>query len=170
MTKIIIIIIITVLIAFTAGYCIGKIGSEKEITKYKTAIDEMFPEPIMEVFNVNGFIKEISGDSITIEIPAFMQRILPWEESQVLPNEERVVIVTKDTELTKIDPLIPIEFTEEGESIFGEPLLLSELKEGDDISVVSSQNIKTNNKFTATKIESIVLNLPENLPAEDMLE
>jgi len=168
MTKKIIITIITILIAFTAGYYTGKIGSMNEITKYKTAIDEMFPEPVSVVFNVNGVIKEISGDSITIEIPAFVQRVLPWEESQELSNEQRVVTITKDTELIKIDPLIPIEFTEEGESIFGESLFLSELKKGYSINVTSDQNIKTNNKFTATRIEFILFDSPEDIQIEDI--
>ncbi len=161
---------VVVLGIFTGGYYVGKTDKDsaakdvEDIAKYKNAIDELFPEPPVEVFDVRGTIKIVARNFVTIEILSFQQRVLPWEEPQPRTKEERKVIVVKDTELVKIDPLAPIEFTESGElTEQGEPLTLSELKKGDSIRVKSNQNIKTNKEFTASQIEFVVIDVPEIL-------
>ncbi len=49
--------------------------------------------------------------------------------------------------------------TEEN-GITEEPLILSELKKGDNVHVTYTQNIEKNNELTATKILLIIFDLP----------
>ena len=150
-----IVLISLILIAASGfgGYFLGK-NSMKE---YKTAIDEIFPAPLDEIFSIDGTIQEISGDSFKIETSSF-ERYIPGKERKMILLD---VETNQDTQITESD----LFATEELQNI---EISISELKIGDYITITSEENIKNKNKFTATTITKLnrFETFPENLPSE----
>lgn len=138
-----------------------------EFERYKKAVETMFPPVPEEIFAIGGTVKDIKDDSITIEMPPLIERILPGEEPKIeeFKMEERKIIIGENTKLIKITPLSPLVTEPEKEMFVRQEELfkLSDLKVGDYINVESSENIKNKKEFIATKIVFYPAIAPEEI-------
>jgi len=122
--------------------------------KSSSGYNGMIPDVI---YNLNGTIKEISGNIIVVEGDAPY-----WEnqngsadepdENNQLPSTQRIrqIQINSETEITRLDLVV---HKETGKLMSQEvKITLKDLKTGDRVTVISSQNIKDKEVFQATKI------------------
>jgi len=166
---ILLILIIGIAIGFTGGRYYSK-SSSQTTTGSKTAdssceaklekVKDMFPT-IPETRNISGKIKEIKGKTIILEAI----NVNPLED---LPTT-REITIEDNTKIVKSENKDQTTFQNEmdtyqekikaGEKNAIPPMPFAEkeitpadLKVGDQISVEASENIKTKEKFEATKV------------------
>lgn len=149
-SQLIIIAIIALLLitgaCFKLGFIVGKKSLEKELNEARRIIDAFAP-PLEEIFAVNGQIKEIGDNTITLEVSSSQLQgpPLPGEEPEI---EIIKVIVGENTKIIKTETVVdPLNETEQTE------ITLNDLKTEDWIYVESEENIKNKKEFTAKLIK-----------------
>lgn len=164
----IIVLVVASLSGFFAGRNLGiKIGleqgrkeSEAQISKLQEKI-EPTPEILKsstteEVFVISGMIKSIEENVIILETEPFIEKgitLTSEEAEKKLQKETRKILINESTKITKINPLSFIPKKEMSQSEAEKLLIkLSDLKSGDNISVLSEESIKTKEEFTASLI------------------
>ncbi|MCX6702518.1 MAG: hypothetical protein NTW60_01450 [Candidatus Wolfebacteria bacterium] len=186
-------LIISLAIGFGSGYLVGQ---KTTASNYQAQIEKakkFFPL-IPDVRSVSGVVKKISGNVVTIEMPASAN---PFED---LPTTREVAITDK-TKIVKSEPKDTRAYQEEI-AVYQEALKkvqrqtapastgtapttpaamanmpvppmpfsekdvkLSDLKEGMQISVQAGENIKTATKFEAVKITISSIAAPAVAPS-----
>ncbi|MCX6786522.1 MAG: hypothetical protein NTU85_01730 [Candidatus Kaiserbacteria bacterium] len=159
--------LLVLIIGITIGFAGGKYinikvadsSCEAKLAKAKA----MFPSA-QDVRGVSGKISGINGNTVTIAVnetspfddSPTAREVVVGENTKIVKMdfkdqtvfkqelEEYQKITSAQTDKTKI-PTPPIPFTEK-------EISLSDLKVGDQITVEAGENIKTETKFTATKI------------------
>ena len=159
-----ILVIICFLIGFGIGYFTGKISTykiflvklaekEKEINWYKTLLGAFYPPLPKEIYSFSGKITKIEGNSIWVEAKIRVSRF-PLSEGKEFEKKEMKVNLVNDTEILKIEPIIPPSLPPE-EPVKKTPLKLSDLKVGDRITVISKEDIKGKTEILADEIQLI---------------
>ena len=159
-----ILVIICFLIGFGIGYFTGKISTykiflaklaekEKEINWYKKLLEQFYPPLPKEIHSFSGKITKIEGNSIWVEAQIRVSQF-PLPEGKEFEEKEMKVNLVNDTEILKVEPVIPPPLPPE-EPVKKTPLKLSDLKVGDQITVISKENIKGKTEILADEIQLI---------------
>jgi len=167
-STIIIGLVIGLAIGFVLGFSLNKQSSEpnEELLMQLEEAKKFFPT-IPDMFSVSGIVKEIKGDTITLDT---FQSPNPFEDIPL----SREIIVTQATEIIKQENKDPEDYQKEFEvfnekiaeqtgSLTPEPLIppnpfveksidISEIKVNDQITVDAGKNIKTLKSFEAVRI------------------
>lgn len=172
--------IAALIIGAIMGFIVGAGQPSSEVAHLQAQIEsakKFFPS-IPEMRSVSGTIKNISGDTVTIESANAAN---PFE---VLPAE-RTITITSDTKITSLDQKDQAMFQKEmaefsktamapraGDTMVMPPMpftekniKLSDLKVGMTISAEASENIKEKASFVAVKITASTAMMPVMPPA-----
>lgn len=134
--------------AFFGGYDLGQkrglAGQATEPQKQGQAGEKATSTPFefSELFSLGGKVKEVGAKTISFE-------------TQIAPNpqpEIRKAIITKDTAITKFE-IIKTDGKISGRE---SKIKLSDIRAGDTIVAVASENIKDKKIFTAAKIQLLL--------------
>ncbi len=145
--------------------------SKKEIERLEKVIKKILPPP-KEIFALGGKVIKVKTNSLIIEVP----QIHPLENTPT----QREVILTKETKIVKVVPKSPEKYEKEmkqyrlkekelfekqkkgiaiekwpspPEPFEEKEIELKEIKVGDEISVISKEDIKFAKKFEVVKIK-----------------
>jgi len=141
----IIAIIIIAGICFKLGIIVGKKSLEGKLSEAQEIIDAYALPVPEEIFSVDGEIKEIKDNIISLEVALFVALPLPNKE----PEKEIIrVVVGEETKIVKTEiPEYPLEEFKQTE------ISLTDLRPGNWIYATSEENIKDKKEFTAQSIE-----------------
>lgn len=140
----IIVILVVALVSFRLGFTAGKKSLEHKLIEAQEIIDYYFPVP-EEIFSVNGEVKEIKDNVISLEITPLEVLPLPGEEAK---KEIIKVVIGEEAKIVKSEfPTDPNEKVKQVE------INLDDFETGDWIYVSSEENIKDKKEFTANYIE-----------------
>jgi hypothetical protein len=178
--KVIIVMVVLLVLTFSMGVFLGtKINSKSPAGKdnnYQAGWDAAkvqlqksgFGAPVgLEIKTLSGTVDKISGNTLTLKNVSNSD---PLADSSL---SVRTVQVTKDTKFYQLTQKDQVQFQKEmeefqkkmkdqsGENPSVTPpspqdkkeVALSDIKEGQSVSVTSSENIKDKKEFTATQIE-----------------
>jgi hypothetical protein len=154
-----ILIVISFLIGLGVGYLTGKFfttktlqaklaAKEKEIEWWKSTLEMFFPPLPQNLYSFSGKITKIEKNSIWVETQIRVSR-LPLPEGKEFEKKEIKVNLTDETEILKVEYIPPEE------PVRKTSLKLTELKVGDQINVISKENIKGKTEILADKIQLI---------------
>jgi len=148
------------LVSLLVGWQIGREPLKNELKESQKMIEvlksnlEMFYPPLPEeIKSILGKVIEIKEKTILVEASIRVSRF-PLPEGEDIEKKNIKVIVTDQTEITKrelTEPLLPEEIGE----IKEKPLVFSDIKVGDNISVFSEENIKGKTEIIASQIKKI---------------
>jgi hypothetical protein len=134
MNKNLIIIILTILIFVSGigGYFLGQ----------NVMLNSIYPEQ-KEIFSIDGIITSINSNSFVIETSS-LQRNLPTTNEILI--DKITININEQTKIYKIT------FSPENPEPEETAIPFSDLIEGNEINIISSENIKGKNEITATNI------------------
>ena len=163
-----IVIILALAFGFGGGFFAGKMSVSSDLKADLEKAKTFFPE-IREIRSLSGKVKKVDGNTLTLEV---QQLPNPFDEWPL----KREVIAGENTKIIKNEQKDPEEYNKEMEE-YGDKiknykpgsspeekflmppipfkeveLSVSDIKEGDQISVESSENIKTAKRFEAVRI------------------
>lgn len=153
MKRILLVLLILVLVAagFWAGLIFGKQkGKSEKARELEPLVNFAFPKPADEIFSLTGKVKGIYGATIYLEIDD-LDDYLAAASGREPKKETRYANVTSQTEYTLIDTN---QLDENGNFLI-QSFKLSDLKEGDIITVRSSANIRSAKKFDIVTVEVV---------------
>jgi hypothetical protein len=144
-------ILITIFVIGLLGFFAGKkIGTEKTERKLFTLINRAYPRPPEFLTSTSGTVKNVSGATITLEI-IDPEDYLPHLDNSPYKKIKKFVSVNKETEIIKKDFT---NLNQEGEPSVTNPKI-EDIKTGDQIIIYTNENIRENNKITATQIKIV---------------
>ena len=160
-----IIILLVIVASFLLGWQIGlskeKAGQSKnqnevaqkqeEIKALQSALENFYPPLPDIIYGVSGKVIKIEGNAITIETSVQVSRF-PLPNGKETEKRNIKILVTADTKITKIQPGLPPPLPEE-KPLPEKVLNLSDIKIGDTISAVSTENIKGKKEVTVSQIQ-----------------
>lgn len=145
---IILVLVVTVALGFYFGQDKGEQRAEEEL---KPLVDAAYPPPPEVMHSVGGVVKGIYGARIDLEV-INPDDYLPHMDGSPREKELRLAVVSSATEIVIIDYTNP--------QSDGDPMVtlieLSDLKPGDEVKVISEENIRDAKKFDVTRVEVIV--------------
>jgi hypothetical protein len=158
--------IILIIVFFLIGFGVGKISekgrwqgelakiqveAKKEIDWYKSLLEPFYPPLPEEIRSVFGKVTKIEDKTIWMEASIQVSRF-PLPEGKEIEKKNIKVNLTDETKVVKIEmpeipPLPP-------EKPFKETILkFEDLKVGDQITVISTENIKGKTEILASQIQ-----------------
>lgn len=151
---------VCLLIGLGIGYWLGNLNSlrvsqeklaEKEISWWKSQLEPFYPPLPEEIYSISGKITKIEGNSIWVEAQIRVSQFplpggkeIETKEIKVNTNDETKIV---KVEIPEIPPLPPEEPFREV------PLKFEDLKIGDQVTVISKENIKGKVEILADKIQ-----------------
>jgi len=146
--KILFIIALAVVFVVASGI-IGYFLGQSSMQRYKDIVDELYPESPEEIYSFSGTVLSVSENSLIVKTTEPGRRFLPTEELEYV---EMLVNVNEDTEIVSFSLSLNLDgnFQEKTQ------ISLSEISEGDSVSISSSENMVGETEVTAVKIEKIV--------------
>ena len=151
-------LIIVVLVAgasFSGGFYYGITQGEKRgqviaESQYLPLIDYAFPKPPVDLRSLTGTVKNIYGAELSLEIRN-PDDYLPHLDGTPYAMETRTASVSSETQIVRIDTT---KIDENGNAE-QTALLLSDLKEGDRVTVFTAHNIRDAQQFDVARIELV---------------
>lgn len=147
-TNKIILIIILVLAVGIAGYFIGKNQSQQEVDRLTEIVEMTYPEPDEVISRISGVVKNVQGATIYLEAD---------NPERYLPNSKKPEKVTKYVSISNQTNITTIDSSTESDNPKTSEMSISDIKEGDEVTVISEENIRTSQKFQATEIKVLSL-------------
>ncbi len=152
-TKVLIAIgVVLVAAVFAGGYFFGEqtgymTGQTQGESKYKTVVEGLYPKPPQELHSLIGTVTAIYGATLQLEV-SDPTDYLPHTDGTPRAKQTRMANTTPVTsfvllDYSKIDKNNNPKIT---------PLSLSDVKVGTMLTVESSENIITAQKFDVTKV------------------
>jgi hypothetical protein len=160
----IILAIVFFLIGFFVGNFNGRIferkiwqeklnEAQKEINWWKSQLEIFYPPLPEEIYSLSGKITKIEGKTIWIESLIRVSQF-PLPEGKEIEKKEIKVNLTDETKIVKIEMIEPIPLPPE-EPFKEIKLSFKDLKVGDQITIISKENIKGKTEILADKIQLI---------------
>lgn len=144
-------VLLIVVVAVAVGFYFGQgKGGQQAEQELKPLVDAAYPPPPEVMHSMGGVVKNIYGARIDLEVTS-PDDYLPHLDGSPREKELRLVIVSGATEITFVDYTNP---QPDGSPTIT-PLKLSDLKPGDEIKVISDENIRDAKKFDVTRVEVI---------------
>lgn len=145
-----ILVIILVVAGVWAGMELGKKqGKDLANTNLKEVVDLAFPKPPEDIRMLNGVVKAVYGAAVQFEMNS-LEDYLPKTDGTAKAKEVRYAVVTSKTEIIRFD------MNKIGAD--GNPpqtkITINDLKPGTPITVRATENIRSTEKFEATRIET----------------
>ena len=133
------------------GFYFGqKQGAQKTEETLGALVDQVYPPPPEVMQAMGGTIKNIYGAIIDLEV-LDLDDYLPHPDGSPRARELRFASVSGATEIVLVDYTNP----QPDGSPTVTPLTLSDLKPGDEVKVISDENIRDTQKFDVTRVEVI---------------
>lgn len=151
-------LIIVVLVAaasFSGGFYYGIRKGEQRgqiiaESQYLPLIDYAFPRPPVDLRSFTGTVKNVYGAELSLEIRN-PDDYLPHLDGSPYAIETRTASVSSETQMVRIDTT---QLDQNGNAI-RTPLQLSDLKEGDRVTVFAKHNIRDAQQFDVARIELV---------------
>lgn len=177
-------IVIALVAGLIAGFVSGKrfpgSGASAEVRKLQSQVEQAkryFPPISQEMRSIVGIVKEVQGNTITIEFsPAN-----PFDESPRI----RIVTIVSKTKITQNEQKDPATIEREAKEFqkviqsqksgapqsvafptsFREiPAVFSDIRTEQQVSVTAAENIRDKESFTATQVSITGVNIPVTIP------
>lgn len=160
---VIVVLSLFVLLFFLVGLELGKKrereiwqakiqNKEAEIQVLKSNLEQFFPLLPEEIYGISGKVTKIQDRTISIEADVLVSQF-PLPGGKEIERQNIKVNLTEQTKITEFNPLTPPPLP--GEAIQEKILEFSDIKIGDTISVISTENIKGKKEVTASQIRVI---------------
>ncbi len=145
------VIILILVVAVALGFYFGQDSGEQQAEeKLKPLVDAAYPPPPEVMHAIGGIVKNIYGATIDLEV-IDPDDYLPHLDGSPQARELRFASVSDATEIAVVDYTNP---QPDGSPTIT-PIGLSDLKPGDEVKVISSENIRDAQKFDVTRVEVI---------------
>lgn len=141
----ILLILILVIAVGVAGFFIGKNSNQEEISNLRQIVETVYPEPPEVINKTSGIVSDVQGATIYLEMND-PEDYIPDPEGDEQDKITKYVSTSNETEI------IEISFSESGDQIESS-ISTSDLEKGDEIVVTSDENIRTNERFNAKRVE-----------------
>ena len=171
MTKKLVLIIILI-ISLLAGFFVGEISergkwqgkletaqktARDEINWYKSLLEPFYPSLPEETRSTYGKITKIEDKTLWIEAQIRVSQF-PLPEGKDMEKQNMKVNVTDETKIVRIETVEPTEIPLPSEEFLLEPfkeiiLSFEDIKVGDNITVISAENIKGKTEISASQIQ-----------------
>jgi len=126
---------------------------QEEIKNLQSFLEIFFPPLPEEIYNLSGKVTETKDNAINVEAQIRVSRF-PLPGGAETEKQNIKVIITDQTKITEFDlnlnPLLP-----DGKIRPETILNFSDIKAGDDVSVVSAENIKGKKEISASQVQII---------------
>ena len=139
-----------VALGFYFGQNRGEQKTEETLETLGALVNQVYPPPPEVMQAMGGTIKNIYGATINLEV-LDLDDYLPHADGSPRAREFRFVSVSGATEIVLVDYTKP---QQDGSPTIT-PLAFSDLKPGDEIKVMSKENIRDAKKFDVTRVEVI---------------
>ncbi len=147
----ILLVVLFVVAGVALGFYFGqKQGAQKTEETLGALVDQVYPPPPEVMQAMGGTIKNIYGAIIDLEV-LDLDDYLPHPDGSPRARELRFASVSGATEIVLVDYTNP----QPDGSPTVTPLTLSDLKPGDEVKVISDENIRDTQKFDVTRVEVI---------------
>jgi len=162
------VLIIILIISLLVGFFVGKISekgkwqekinqvqtkNQEEINWYKSLLELFYPPLPEEIRSAYGKITKIEDKNLWLETQIRVSQF-PLPEGKEIEKRNIKVNLTDETKISKIEIVEPPSLLLE--EPFKETILsFEDIKVGDSITVVSTENIKGKKEITAAQIQVI---------------
>jgi len=156
------VLIIILIISLLVGFFVGKIferkiwqvkisNAQKEIDWYKSLLEPFYPPLPEEIHGVSGKITKIEDKNLWIETQIRISQF-PLPGGAEMEKQNIKVITTDKTKILKREIIEPLPMPPQ--EPFKETVLnFEDIKIGDNITVVSEENIKGKTEILASQIQ-----------------
>lgn len=160
--------IILIIVFFLIGFGIGKIyeqgkwqgklakiqgEAQKEIDWYKSLLEPFYPSLPEEIRSISGVVTEKGDNFLKMEARIQVSQF-PLPEGKEIERQNIKVNLTDKTKISKIEMVEPLPLPLE--EPFKETILsFDDIKVGDGIAVISTENIKGKTEITASQIQIV---------------
>lgn len=149
----VIFLVVGLVVGFLIGYyLVGKnLGFKSTETKQlEDLVALTFPKPLEDLRTVMGSVTKIDGANIEITI-GDPEDYLPHQDGSPQRTISRIARTSDTTEMYVLRPTK----TDKNGNILRETIKLSDIKVGDNITITSSENVRSANQFNAVLIEKV---------------
>ncbi|MEX2411743.1 MAG: hypothetical protein WD607_10325 [Candidatus Paceibacterota bacterium] len=140
-----VLIISLILVVGVGAFILGNNLNKEKTQELETIVESIFQAPPEVISNVSGIVQDIRGATIYLEINN-PENYLPTDEVEKLT---KYVTVSDETEINILS------FNENLGDIESVEAEFEDIQLRDEISVISNENIRENDKFSATSVEVI---------------